>query len=63
MRLRLDASEAMGLAEYVLGTTGPIQVGYKLNDQNVVSTFTNDSATVSIGAVLSECQGRGAKSK
>lgn len=58
MRLLLDASEAMGLAEYVLGAKATIQVGYRLGDKDVVSSFSNDSAAISIGAVLGECEGR-----
>ncbi len=64
MRLVLDAGEAMGLAEYVLGAEVTIQVGYRMGDKEVVSSFSNDSAAISIGAVLGECEGRGsAKSK
>jgi hypothetical protein len=64
MRLQLDASEAMGLAEYVLGAQATIQVGYRKGDEEVVFSLSNDSAPISIGAVLGECEGRGpAKSK
>lgn len=59
MRLVLEQGEAMGLAEYVLGANETIRVGYRLDDAEVVSTFSNDSATISIGAVLGECEGRG----
>ena len=64
MRLLLDAGEAMGLAEYALGAEATIQVGYRLGDEEVVFSLSNDSAPISLGAVLGECQGRGrAKSK
>ena len=59
MRLVLDPAEAMGLAEYVLGAVETIQVGYRMGDEDVVSSFSNDSAAISIGAVLGECEGRG----
>jgi hypothetical protein len=63
MRLMLDPAEAMGLAQYVLSAVDTIQVGYRMGEENLVSSFSNDSATISIGAVLSECEGRGGKAK
>ncbi|MEO8685213.1 MAG: hypothetical protein ABI414_10285 [Devosia sp.] len=63
MRLRLETREAMALAEYVLGATETIQLGYRLGDDNVMRSFSNDSAPVTVAAVLTECQGRTAKSK
>ena len=64
MRLQLDAGEAMGLAEYVLGAQATIRVGYRKGDEEVVFSLSNDSAPISIGAVLGECEGRdAAKSK
>lgn len=63
IRLRLSSQDAMGLAEYVLNATSSIQVSYRVGaDELVYASFANDSAPISIGAVLGECEGRG-KSK
>ena len=65
IRLLLQHGEAMGLVEYVLGAAETIEVSYKVGDDELVkSSFSTDSAAISIGAVLGECEGRdGAKSK
>jgi hypothetical protein len=59
IRLRLSASEAMGLVEYVLGAQTSIQVSYRIGTEELVYvSFPNDSAPISLGAVLAECEGR-----
>ena len=63
MRLRLDATEAKGLAEYVLGADQTIRVAYRLDGEDVAIDFSNGSAAPTIGAVIDECQGQQAKSK
>lgn len=63
MRLVLQPGEVQGLVEYVLAATGSIQVGYRMDEADVITSFDNDSATLTIGAVLGECEGRGGKVK
>ncbi|UJW84571.1 hypothetical protein [Devosia sp. SL43] len=59
IRLRLSADEAMGLVEYVLGAETSIQVSYRVGTEELAhASFPNDSAPISIGAVLSECEER-----
>jgi hypothetical protein len=63
MRLVLDPAEVAGLAQYVLGAVDTIEVRYRMGGQDLVTSFSNNSATISIGAVLHECEGRGDRAK
>jgi len=63
MRLVLDPAEVAGLAQYVLAAVDTIEVSYRMGEEDLMSSFSNDSAAISIGAVLRECEGRGGKPK
>lgn len=60
LRLDFSHSEAMGLAEYVLNAANDIVLSYHVDGEEAVrARYDNDSAAISIGAVLGECEGRG----
>lgn len=60
LRLRFSRDEAMGLAEYVLGGSDSIIVSYRDGEEVLAyAEFGGDSAAISIGSVLGECEGRG----
>ena len=59
LRLRLGKVEAMELAELVLEAQSALAVSFQVRGEELVHVdYDNDSAPITIGSVLGECEGR-----